>query len=257
MSDRSADRAPADARAHVTRALELLWHGRAPTGRGPRPGLTLDRIVEVAIEIADGDGTAALSMRRIARELGVGTMTLYRYVPDKQVLLALVLDRVLAPAPGAGAPPDSWRETLSSDAREGRALYLRHPWLLEVNMARPVLGPGNVAGLERTMTGLADLPLSSRDKLDLVTALDGFVVGAVRQQIFYERVSAESGLDDEEFWGAQLPFMEPAMRSGDYPTMAALDTDAFQGTWEGTFELGLSCFLDGLELHVERQGRRR
>lgn len=257
MTDRPTDRAPDDARAYVTRALELLWHGWAPASRGPRPGLTLDRIVEVATEVADGDGLDALSMRRIARELGVGTMTLYRYVPDKQVLLALVLDRVLAPAAGAGAPPASWRETLSSDAREGRALYLRHPWLLEVNMARPVLGPGNVAGLERTLSGLADLPLSSRDKLNVVTALDGLVVGAVRQQILYERVSAESGLGDEEFWEAQLPFMEPAMLSGDYPTMAAMGTDAFEGTWEETFETGLSCFLDGLELHVARLGRRR
>jgi AcrR family transcriptional regulator len=251
------DTRAADARAYLERALELLWYGRRPSGRGPAPALALDQIVEVAIEVADAEGVDALSMRRIARELGVGTMTLYRYVPDKRVLLALVLDRVLAPAERAAprAAGTSWRATLESDAREGRALYLRHPWLLQVNMARPTLGPGSVAGLERTMRGLADLPLSDRDRINVVTSLDGLVTGAVRQQISYEQVAEESGLDDDEFWGAQLPFMEDAMASGDYPTMQALADDAFRGTWEEAFELGLRAFLDGLEVKVAARSR--
>lgn len=254
--DRAEPGGPADdARADIVRALDLLWHGYVPAARGPKPALTLDRIVEVAIEVADADGPQALSMRRIARELGVGTMTLYRYVPDKRVLLALVLDRVLAPAERATprAAGTSWRATLESVAWEGRALYLRHPWLLQVNLSRPVLGPGNVGGLERTLAGLTDLPLSDRERINVVTALDGFVTGAVRQQIFYEQVADESGLDDDEFWGAQLPFMETAMASGEYPTMAAMDMDAFSGTWEETFELGVGCFLDGLALLVDRR----
>ncbi len=252
MATTTSESHRSEAHAELVRALELLWHGHTPTGRGPKPGLTVAAIVDAAIDVADADGVEALSMRRIARELGVGTMTLYRYVPDKNVLLALLLDRFSAPSEEQPLLPRTWRDTLEFDAHSGRALYLRHPWLLQVNMARPALGPGSVAGLERTMSGLTDLAMSDQDKLNVITALDGYVTGAVRQQIFYEQISEESGLDDEAFWGAQLPFMEAAMASGTYPTMASLSSDTFEGTWEETFDLGLSCFLDGLELRVRR-----
>ncbi|SEE91516.1 TetR/AcrR family transcriptional regulator [Ruania alba] len=251
MASTSPETARNEAHAQLVRALELLWHGHTPAGRGPKPGLTVAAIVEAAIEVADADGVEALSMRRIARELGVGTMTLYRYVPDKRVLLALVLDRVLAPVGTAPRGSRTWRATLESDARAGRALHLRHPWLLQVNMTRPTLGPGSVAGLEQTMAGLTDLPMSDKEKINVIVALDGYVTGAVREQIYYERVTEESGLDDEAFWGAQLPFMEAAMASGNYPVMASLGMDSFDGTWEETFDLGLNCFLDGLERQVE------
>lgn len=241
-----------DAYSQLIRALELLWHGHAPTGRGPKPGLTVQDIVDAAIEVADADGVEALSMRRIARELGVGTMSLYRYVPDKNVLLALLLDRFSAPIGEQPRTPRTWRATLKSDARTGRSLYLRHPWLLQINMTRPALGPGSVAGLEQTMAGLTDLTMSDKEKFNVITALDGFVTGAVRQQIYYEQIAEESGLDDEAFWGAQLPFMESAMVSGRFPVMASLSMDSFDGTWEETFELGLSCFLDGLERRLTR-----
>ncbi|QOR71376.1 TetR/AcrR family transcriptional regulator C-terminal domain-containing protein [Ruania alkalisoli] len=252
MATTTSESHESEAHAQLVRALELLWHGHTPTGRGPKPGLTVEAIVDAAIDVADADGVEALSMRRIARELGVGTMSLYRYVPDKNVLLALVLDRVLAPTGEAPQPPLTWRDTLESNARSARALYLRHRWLLQVNMTRPALGPGTVAGLERTMAGLVDLPLSDKERMNVVVALEGFVTGAVREQIFYEQIAEESGLDDEAFWGAQLPFMEVAMTSGTYPTMASLSSDTFEGTWEETFDLGLTCFLDGLERRVGR-----
>ncbi|UFU07150.1 TetR/AcrR family transcriptional regulator [Ruania halotolerans] len=253
MSSTSPEAARNEAHAQLVRALELLWNGHTPAGRGPKPGLTVETIVDVAITVADADGVDALSMRRIARELGVGTMTLYRYVPDKNVLLALVLDRILAPSGPSPQGPRTWRATLESDAWSGRELYLRHPWLLQVNMSRPTLGPGSVAGLEQTMAGLRDLPMSDKEKINVVTAVDGFVTGAVRQQVYYEQIAEESGLDDQAFWGAQLPFMEAAMQSGEYPVMATLGADAFDGTWEATFEVGLNCLLDGLELRAEQR----
>ena len=78
----------------VSRSLELLWGLGERPSRGPKPGLTLDRIVTAAVAVADAEGLGALSMRRVATDLGVGTMSLYRYVPGKAELLDLMLDKV-------------------------------------------------------------------------------------------------------------------------------------------------------------------
>jgi AcrR family transcriptional regulator len=239
---------PPQARASLEASLELLWEGWEPSARGPKPTLTLERIVDAAIHVADADGVDALSMRRIARDLGVGTMSLYRYVPDKSVLLDLMLDRVSAPS--VTQRRRSWRKTLETLAWEGRTLYLRHPWLLQVNWSRPVLGPNTVAGMESVMSGMKRLPVTDREKIMLLTILDAYVVGSVRQQIMYEGAAEETGLSEEEFWGTQLPFLEQAMASGRYPTMASMAEDAFDAGWEDTFATGLRHLLDGLAANL-------
>lgn len=242
------------ARASLEASLELLWEGHTPSGKGPRPTLSLEQIVAMAVEIADADGVEGLSMRRLARQLDVGTMTLYRYVPEKSVLLDLMLDAVSAPSEGkrAGARR-SWRDTLWSAAEEARALHLRHPWLLQVNWARPVIGPNSVDGLELVMAGLGALSLTDQERIVVLSIVDAYVLGSVRQQIFYESAAEETGLGEEEFWEAQLPFMERAMDSGRYPVMAAMAEDTFDAGWDETFEAGLRLLLDGLEADLTRR----
>ncbi len=239
------------ARSSLERSLELLWEGRPAPSKGPKPALSLDEIVEAAIELADADGLEALSMRRLARELGVGTMSLYRYVPDKRVLLDLMLDTVSAPDHDARpAPGRPWREVLEAEALLGRELYLRHPWVLQVNWTRPVLGPNTIAGLELTLAGLTELPLGDQDKIAIISAIDAYVAGSVRQQLMSESAAEDSGISDEEFWGLQGPALERAMESGDYPVLAELQPDAFDASWDATFEQGLGHLLDGIALEV-------
>lgn len=237
----------------LARSQQLLWDGLPPSGRGPKPTLTLEQIVTTAIAVADADGFDALSMRKLAAELGMGTMSLYRYVPSKTELLHLMLDMVTAPPEGERGRPGTWLETLEAAAWGGRDLYLRHRWLLRINWSRPVLGPNSVADLEWVLSGLVDLPMSDKEKLMVVTQMDALVVGAVRQEIHYEESAAESGLTDEEFWQFQIPIMEQVMATGDYPVMAALSEDSFDGGWEESFAFGLRLFLDGLEREVGRR----
>jgi AcrR family transcriptional regulator len=240
--------------ASLEASLELLWEGRRPSSKGPRPTLTLEQIVDTAIEVADANGIEAVSMRRIARELGVGAMSLYRYVPDKSVLLDLMLDRVAAPSDARReVTRRSWRDVLEAEAWEGRALYLRHPWLLQVNWSRPVLGPNTVAGMELVMSGVGSLPITDREKIMVLSILDAYVTGSVRQQILYENAAEETGLNEEEFWHTQLPFLERAMASGRYPTMSSMAGDAFDAGWEETFVLGLRHLLDGLAADLARR----
>lgn len=232
----------------------LLWEGLPESRKGPRPALTLEQIVTAGITLADAEGVEALSMRKLSAELGVGTMSLYRYVPTKHELLNLMLDHVLASQLGRTEPGAPWRETLTAMAEHGRAMYLKHPWLLQVNWSRPVLGPNAIAQMEETVAGLTELPFSDQETMMVVSALDAYVTGAVREEILYAQAAAESGLTEEEFWGYQLPVLEQAMESGQFPAMAALDEDVFDAGWEDSFALGLQLMLDGIEERVARSG---
>jgi AcrR family transcriptional regulator len=236
---------------HISVTLELLWGTGLRRGRGPKPGLTLDQIVGTAIMIADTDGLDALSMRRVARELRVGTMSLYRYVPGKAELLDLMLDAVSDPGKEiAKCQGMDWRGMLEVVARGTRDRYLAHPWLLRVNWSRPVVGPRGLAALEFMIAGLDGLGLSDRERVAVVLTVDGFVTGLARSRLQHNAVIEETGLSDEEFWTRHFPILERAMASGDYPAMAALSADAFGLGWEENFEWGLQRLLDGIEALV-------
>ncbi|MCT7352977.1 TetR/AcrR family transcriptional regulator [Streptomyces sp. 15-116A] len=237
----------------IARTLDLLWDtGRRPS-RGPKPGLTLDRIVETAVGIADRDGLDAVSMRRIATELGTGTMSLYRYVPGKAELLDLMLDRVQRPSDDPDDLGDGWRAALEALGRATLALYRRHPWLLEVNQSRPILGPSALEGMEKVLSRIRTMGLSDPELVSVIIMIEGYVVGAARTQVYQEEAERRSGLTDAEFWEAQRPVLEKAMHSGRYPVLASLSEDAFGSDFDH-FEFGLQRILDGLEVCVAARG---
>ncbi|WP_405645434.1 TetR/AcrR family transcriptional regulator [Streptomyces sp. NBC_00019] len=237
----------------IVRTLELLWDtGRRPS-RGPKPALTLDRIVEAAVQVADADGLDAVSMRRVAGELGTGAMSLYRYVPGKAELLDLMLDRVQKPSENPADLGDGdWRSALEALGRATLALYRRHPWLLQVNQSRPILGPSALDGMEKVLTLIKPMGLTDPELVSAIIMIDGYVVGAARTQLYQQEVERRTGLTDAEFWQAQVPTLEKVMASGRYPVLAALSDDAF-GTDFDHFEFGLQRILDGLEVIVSRR----
>ncbi|MFD5316001.1 TetR/AcrR family transcriptional regulator [Streptomyces sp. NPDC127098] len=239
-------------RGDISRSLELMWRGRERSTRGPKPGLTLERIVEAAVELADRDGIAALSMRNVAAALGVGTMSLYRYVPGKSELLDLMLDHVEAPGDDlAEWRGREWRATLEFIGRNTYQLYLRHPWLLQVNRARPLLGPNALTNFEFALSALDDLGLTSREKIGLITTLDAYVSGLARQHVLTAQANEDAELSQEEFWAAQGPVMELALASGAYPRVFALEDDTFtQESVEYGLDFGLALLLDGFAAFV-------
>ncbi|MGX1312814.1 AcrR family transcriptional regulator [Streptomyces calvus] len=234
----------------IARTLDLLWDTGPRPSRGPKPGLTLDRVVDAAIEVADREGIGALSMRRIATELGTGTMSLYRYVPGKAELLDLMLDRVQRPSENPADLGDGdWRSALQALARATLALYRRHPWLLQVNQSRPILGPSALDGMEKVLSRIKPMGLSDPELLSAIILIDGYVVGAARTQLYQEETERSSGLTDAQFWEAQRPALEKAMNSGRYPVLAGLSEDTFGSDFDH-FEFGLQRILDGLETFV-------
>lgn len=235
----------------LNRSLELLWDFADKPGRGRKPGLTLDRIVAAAVAVADADGLEAVSMRRIAADLGVGAMSLYRYVPGKAELLDLMLDRVCVIPESDAEPATDWRTALERYARGAMDLYLRHPWMLQVDQARPVLGPNALAGMEHALGWLNGMDLSDQERIHVLVIIDGFVSSCARSMVNAKRAEERTGVTDEEFWTTQAPILEKAMSTGKYPRMAALSEEAFAGSGEVLFEFGLRLMIEGLRVYLE------
>lgn len=242
----------------TTSSLDLLWGTGERPSRGPKPGLTLDRIVGAAVALADAEGLDAVSMRRVSTELGVGTMSLYRYVPGKTELLDLMLDRVQGESLACenGAPPTDWRVTIERLARGHLDLYRAHPWLLKVNEARSLLGPNTLRGFELCLSGLIGphgMGLSDQDTISVIVTVQGFSAGIARMELQAVEAAKETGVTDDEFWAAQAPFLERAMATGEFPTAAGLADDSFSREVDH-FAFGLRCLLDGFEALVARAG---
>jgi len=237
----------------LDRSLALLWDvGQQPT-RGPKPRLTLDLIVRAAVTVADAEGMDGLSMRRVAAELGVGTMSLYRYIPGKAELLDLMLDHVSRPTTALENIPEAgWRPVMELMAEETWQLCIAHPWLLQVDQGRPLLGPNALGSVELILRGLADTGLSDRVKVMVIDVVDGYVTSMVRAHVNARQAEQRTGVTDDEFWEMQAPLLIKAVESGAYPTLATLAEDTFSGTERESYEFGLQCLLDGLEAYITR-----
>ncbi|MGH3244468.1 MAG: TetR/AcrR family transcriptional regulator [Spirillospora sp.] len=235
------------------RSLKLLWGERTRPARGRPPGLSLDRIVAAAVEVADElaltEGLDALSMRRVATRLGVGTMSLYRYVPGKSELLDLMLDRVIEnpdPEQAGCADDDSgWREILAADARDYWGLCMAHPWYPFVDQSRPLLGPNSLRGLDQLLGRLRRFGPDDRSLMMMVGVQYDYVTGVARSHINELRAETRTGVSSEEFWEQQGPTLEKALNSGAFPTMADLDEKTFDFSYEQLFEFGLNRLHDG------------
>ncbi|MDP1804802.1 MAG: TetR/AcrR family transcriptional regulator [Acidimicrobiales bacterium] len=237
----------------VTEAIEV-WTRQIPGSRQPRFGL--DDLAAAAMRIADQEGIAALSMRRLAGELGAGTMTLYHYVRTKGELLALVTDSVMGELilPAEELATD-WRSAMTALARRSKQALERHPWMFDI-VEDPGLGPNGVRHFDQSIGAAAGLPGSLTDRLDLISTVDEFVFGYCMHNR-QDKAHVEDGSHDE-----MITYMLHLIASGDYPHLAALlDADGLDRAWQQVsdhhrdpdrFERSLGRLLDGIEAGLRR-----
>jgi AcrR family transcriptional regulator len=235
----------------LARTLQLLWQPEPVPERGPRRSLSVATIVDAAIDIADERGLEAVSIRSVASRLGVGTMTLYRYIPSKAELLDLMLDRMNGPPPDA--LPTPWRPAMEAVAHQLWLLYTDHRWLPFVDQTRPVLGPNAVRALELVMEALADSGLTDREKVALTVTIEGFVASLARTENSAVTAQLRTGTTHQDFWAAQEATLVTAMETGEYPHMAALGEEAFSDTTADVLQRGIAMILDGVQALLDRR----
>ena len=230
-------------------SIALAWGRRQRPTRGPKPGLTLERIVATGIEVATGEGIGALSMTRVAAKLGVGTMSLYRYVASKDELLTLMVDSAVGTPPPT--PPDEdWRSGLTRWAVGVRRAYQRHPWALRVPISAPPLGPNNVAWLENALRALRGTPLSEQQKLSTVLLVSGFVRNDVTLDL-----DLAAGAGGQQVMPTYARMLGALIEGGDFLALAdAVASGALEDEDDpdSEFEFGLERILDGVAALISR-----
>jgi AcrR family transcriptional regulator len=245
------------------RTLALLWGGgRSRASRSGRSGLTVPAIVAAAVGLADAEGLEAVSMRRVAEGLGVGAMTLYTHVPGRDELTDLMTDAALADLyddlDEVARQPGGWRGALRHVAAANWYLYERHPWLLDVQNVRPVLGPHTIRKYEAELRGLEGHGFDDVEMDSVLTLVLTHVSATARARISDERVRIRTGMDDDEWWDISAPLLERLLDPATFPVSSRVGTassEVYQGAGDPVhaLEFGLERILDGVAVLVDRR----
>ena len=238
-------------------APSVIWMRPLRGGRGPQPSRDRETMARIAIAIADNEGIAAVSMRRIAAELGTGTSALYRYFARKDDLLNLMVDGALA---GDEFPSSAnWRANMREAAHGLRMRFKDHPWLCSALAGKPTLGPNRMRALERSLSQLEVTGLGLSERLVLIDTVTSYVRGFVASEVADVAARAQAGLSDEQWDSDQAEYVESLKNSGKYPLSAVLlselgRTNSKDRQGEG-FSAGLDIILDGIQVRLDSRRR--
>jgi AcrR family transcriptional regulator len=250
--------------------MALLWRAvtssdaRQRTSPGPKPGLSVDEIVDAAIALADADGMAALSMRAVGKHLGRTGMALYTYVPSKSELLDLMYDRVLGELPTVYDLKAGWRAAVTEWARTYWEFLLRHPWVLQVSSARPVLGPNEFASMEAIVRLFDEVTMPPAARRHIMGTLTSFVSGTARIVAETRQAPVATGMSEDDWWYARSAALTEVVPdfADRYPALVHMESEAetphdaampyLERAALESFTAGLGYLLDGIEATIRR-----
>ena len=229
------------------RTMAMLWGLRTQPTRGPRPTLDLDQIAQAALDIADSEGIAAVSMQRVANGLDVTKMALYRYVASKTELVAAMIDLAIGPPPDLRHVKGAWRARLEEWARLLSGTWRDHPWIPGATMGRRVMGPNEVGWVEAAVAVLADTGLDGTEQMDSVLLISGHI-----------RNTQSATMAGTQPWTTERA-LSPAVTEllhayGDrFPALIAAAGAAGGASRDNGWRFGLDRILDGLELLITKR----
>lgn len=238
---------PATYSADPIQLLRLMW---APSTKVGRSGTTVSSLIRAAIDLADSDGLEALTMRGLAEQAGIGTMTLYGYLPGKAELVELMLDELASTTYDGHVLPSAkrgWNQGLRHIVERNYTHTLNHGWAANIAPARPLLGPGNSAKYEAELAALEGIGLSDHEMEHTLTTVLGMTSAAVRWELGLRQVRADSQLTDQQWWALFRPILGHAMGGMDLTisTRVGQSTES-AGDPYASLQAGLDIFLDGL-----------
>lgn len=246
----------------LPRGVALAWGVAAHPQRGPKRELSIERIVDAAIEIADAEGLAAVSMSRVAASLGFTTMSLYRYVTSKDDLILLMQEGALIPPVPDDALERTWRDGITAWVLAVRGAYRAHPWLVDIPISGAPITPNNLLMVDWFLREVRDLPLSDGEKMSALLLVTSYARATSAQERDIGAAAAAAA-DPADVTGAnffealaelvtpeRFPYLSPLLAGGGYVAAPGTEPDDS----DDDFSFGLQRILDGIEHHVDRVG---
>jgi AcrR family transcriptional regulator len=245
-----------DADFDLPESIAAVWGLRERPVKGPKPGLSLERIVEAGISVASKDGIGAVSMNRVAAELGTGAMSLYRYVRAKDELLTLMVDAAFGAMPplAEGIP---WRDGLEQCAWFYHRALQHHPWTLRVPISGPPLTPNTLTWLEHGLRALNGTGLAEHEKMSALLLVSSFVRSEAALMLDIVTAATDAGAAPESLMPDYGKIVASLASPERFPALhTVIDAGVFDRSDEpdDEFIFGLNRVLDGIEVLIrERQ----
>jgi AcrR family transcriptional regulator len=215
---------------------EIVWDPPASGENARGRGLTREAIVAAAVAVADSDGLDAVSIRRVARDLGVRPMSLYTHIASKEDLLDLMVNEVIAEALVPEPVPADWRAAMREIAVRSHDAFLAHPWTLQAFSQRPRFGPNALRHAEQSTAAVAGLGLDDRTAATLLAVVDEYAIGHAMRALFTP--------DEAELRDMLTETLHSAHDPSEFPNLAAAGPGV---PLDNAFEVGLDALLEGLE----------
>ncbi|MGI5522105.1 TetR/AcrR family transcriptional regulator [Micromonospora sp. CA-259024] len=251
MAARTDDNGPA-----IPPAIESAWGLRERPPKGPRPGLTVSGIVDAAVRVADADGLAAVSMSRVAKELGAATMALYRHIGSKDELLTLMVDAGYGPPPGPPSPEDDWRAGLTRWAWAEHDVLRQRTWLLHVPITGPPITPQQLGWMEHGLRCLDGTALAESEKMSTLLLITGYVRNEATLSTQIAEGSRAAGIEPGEMMPAYARMLGRLIDPARFPALHRVLTSGVlnqDDDLDEEFTFGLDRILDGIEALIHRR----
>ncbi|MGK3948637.1 TetR/AcrR family transcriptional regulator [Microbacterium sp. K2] len=235
----------------LPRGIALAWGVATNPQRGPKREMSVERIVDAAVELADADGIGAVSMAAVAAALGFTPMSLYRYVSAKDDLLLLMQEQATGLPPETVRELDGWRARLLALYTEQVLLYQRHPWMLSLPINGSPITPHSSAWLDASLEALEATPLSADERMAVALAVTGNARWCGIVQAGYTEQARGSGLGPDEVARRESELYDRVITADEFPALRRAIDDGVFTSPSDPFRFGIERVFDGVAAYID------
>lgn len=239
-----------DAEPELPRGVALAWGVAADPQRGPKREMSVEKIVDAAVELADAEGLGAVSMAAVAARLGYTPMSLYRYVNAKDDLILLMQESATGLPPVSLRDGSGWRERLRAIFRTQLDIYLSHPWMLDIPITGSPITPNSSAWMDVSLDALSETALTQIERMAVTLLVTGHTRWYGTILAAYAAVSRSTGLTPEQITVQEAEIFDSLITAEEFPALRkAVEAGVFR-TEDDPFTFGIERILDGIATYV-------